>query len=417
MKRGYSRMRCGLIGNKLGHSFSPLIHSRLADYSYDLIELAEDEVESFVKDTALDAFNVTIPYKKTVMPFLDVISPEALAIGAVNTVVRKDGKLYGYNTDYYGFSRMLDILDTDVEGRKTVVFGTGGAATTVCAVLHDKGVSELVSVSSKNNTPEFLAPHRDAEIIVNTTPVGMFPKNGVSPLNLDDFPHCKGVLDVIYNPSKTRLLLDAEARGIKHVGGLPMLVAQAIQAFELFTGDSAEYGECERITELIESQTKNVILIGMPGCGKTTVGKIIASMLDRPFYDADETFTQAYGVTPADVIKSRGEDEFRKMEHSIAQDLGKLSGTVISCGGGVVTRKENYGVLHQNGTIVFLERELDKLSKEGRPLSQSRPLEEIYASRIDAYRRFADVSVKSTEIKDKTAELIISSLGLGKDTK
>ncbi len=410
MKQGYKNMKCGLLGEHLGHSFSPQIHSQLADYSYELIELAPEEVGPFVKSDKLDAYNVTIPYKKTVMPFLDVISPEAQAIGAVNTVVRREGKLYGYNTDYFGFNYMIDASGIEVKGKKALVFGTGGASVTVCAVLRDRGIGELVVISIEDNTPETLAKHPDADIIANATPVGMYPKNGSAPVDISLFPNCSGVLDVIYNPSKTKLLLDAESRGIPHINGLPMLVAQAAKAFEFFTGDSCEEGACERITRAIELQTKNVILIGMPGCGKSTVGKLIAKMLDRPFFDADEEFIKTFNVTPAEVIGAQGEEKFRQMEHEVTEMLGKLSGTVISCGGGVVTREYNYAPLHQNGTIIFLERELANLSTKGRPLSQANSLQSLYDARIDAYCRFADIRVASTEIPQKTAELMISRL-------
>ena len=412
MKKGYSDKRCGLLGEKLGHSFSPMIHGELADYSYDLVELPPDEVEAFVRSDKLDAYNVTIPYKKTVMPFLDEISDEAKAIGAVNTVVRRDGRLYGYNTDYFGFCHMLDISGIKVSGKKAMVFGTGGASVTVCAVLRDRGVRELAVISIEDNTPENLAKHTDTEIIVNATPVGMYPHNGKSPVDLSLFPKCEGVLDVVYNPARTKLLLDAEERGIASCGGLTMLVAQAAKAFEFFTGECAEDGACERITKKIEGQTKNIILVGMPGCGKSTVGRLIAKALDRPFHDADDVFTKTYEVSPADVINTEGEPTFRDMEHRIAFELGKLSGTVIACGGGVVTREENYAALHQNGTIVFLERALENLTTKGRPLSQTHSVETLYNNRIDKYRRFADVTVASTEIPHRTAELIIKELGL-----
>lgn len=403
-------MKCGLLGEKLGHSFSPMIHGELADYEYSLVELAPEELEEFVKGKTLDAYNVTIPYKKAVMPFLDVISDEAKAIGAVNTVVLRNGRLYGYNTDYFGFCHMLDISGISVKGKKAVVFGTGGASATVCTALHNRGARELVTVAIEDNNPSFLSKHTDAEIIVNATPVGMYPKNGVSPAELSAFPHCEGVLDVIYNPAKTKLLLDAEKLGIKHVNGLPMLVAQAAKAFEFFTGDTAEAGACERITAHIERQTKNIVLIGMPGCGKTTVGTILADILNRPFYDADEVFSSVYGVSPAEVIKSEGEAKFRDMEHKIAEELGKKSGAVIACGGGIVTREENYPSLHQNGTTVFIERELERLATNGRPLSQATSPRALYDSRINAYRRFADITVQSTEIPQKTANLIIKEL-------
>ncbi len=411
MHTGLSQMKCGLLGEKLGHSFSKIIHAELSDYSYELVELSADKVEDFVKNGNLDAFNVTIPYKKTVIPYLDIISHEAEAIGAVNTVVRKGGRLYGYNTDYFGFCHMLERSGIEVRGKKVLVLGTGGAAATVLAVLRDRCAAEIVSVSHKDNNCEFLSKHTDTEVIVNTTPVGMYPKVGVSPVELDMFPACTGVLDVIYNPSKTHLLLDAERRGITHINGLPMLVAQAVSACELFTGLSVKSGECERITKKIEADTKNIILIGMPGCGKTTLGKRIAQKLGRLFYDADDIFTKTYEITPAEVITNEGESVFREMEHKIAVELGKLSGAVISMGGGVVTRENNYEALHQNGTVIFLERELANLSKKGRPLSQSTPIEELYSARIDAYRRFADITVKSTEIPEKTAELTLKMLG------
>ena len=406
-------MKCGLLGEKLGHSFSPMIHENLADYSYELVELEEGQVGNFVRSGKLDAFNVTIPYKKTVMPFLDVISAEAQAIGAVNTVVRgADGNLYGYNTDYFGFSHMLDISSIQVEGKKAMVFGTGGASATVCAVLRDRGVRELVIIAIEDNTPENLARHKDTEIIVNATPVGMYPKNGASPTDLSLFPSCQGVLDVIYNPSRTKLLLDAEKKGIPAVNGLPMLVAQAAKAFEFFTGDKAEDGICERITKKIENDTKNIILIGMPGCGKSTVGKLVAQRLGRKFFDADEVFEKTYEVSPAEVIRTEGEETFRQMEHRIAEELGKLSGNVFACGGGVVTRDMNDNALHQNGTVIFLERALDKLATKGRPLSQKNGVEALYNARIDAYIRFSDLRIKSTEIPQKTAELIIQALGI-----
>lgn len=405
-------MRCGLIGRKLGHSFSPMIHAQLADYSYELVELEEYQIGDFINTDGFDAFNVTVPYKKTVIPFLDVISPEAEAIGAVNTVVRKNGKLYGYNTDYFGFSHMLHISGISVEGKKALVFGNGGASATVCAVLRDRGAGQLTVISRQDNTPENLTHYKDTQIIVNTTPVGMFPKNGEAPVDLSFFPLCEGVLDVIYNPSKTKLLLDAEARGIPAVNGLPMLVAQAIKAFELFVGDTAEQGVCEKITKKIENSTKNIILIGMPGCGKSTVGKLIAKKLCRHFHDADDVFTATYEVTPAEVIETKGEEAFRKMEHRIAEELGKLSGRVIACGGGVVTREYNYNALRQNGTVVFLNRKLENLTVKGRPLSASRGIETLYNERKDAYVRFSHLQIDSTEIPEKTADLIIKRLGM-----
>lgn len=405
-------MRCGLLGEHLGHSFSPLIHGELADYTYDLVERPPEEVEDFVCNGGYDAFNVTIPYKKTVIPFLDKISPEAERIGAVNTVVRRaDGTLEGYNTDYFGFDGMLTASGIEVCGKKALVLGSGGASATVQAVLRDRGARELIIVGrSLENNYDNLDRHADAEVIINTTPVGMYPQNAVSPIDLSMFPHCRGVLDVIYNPARTALVLDAEARGIPAMSGLFMLVGQAVKAFEFFTGDTAEVGAIERITRKIAQQTQNIILIGMPGCGKSTVGKLLAEKTNRPFIDADDEFSVMHGMTPAEAINTLGEDRFREMEHEVLLSLGKESGRVIACGGGVVTREYNYRPLHQNGVIIYLKRELSRLATGGRPLSQRTSPEALYLARKDAYERFADLTVDSTEIPERTAETMLSSL-------
>lgn len=411
MKTGYTSKRCGLLGEHLGHSFSPLIHGELADYSYSLCEVAPEGLEDFLKNGELDAFNVTIPYKKDVMPFLDEISPEALSIGAVNTVVRdSEGRLHGYNTDYFGFDYMIDASHTDLRGKKAIVFGTGGASVTVCTVLRDRGVSELAVIGIEDNTPENIAKHADAKIVVNATPVGMYPNNGKSPVSLSCFPECEAVLDVVYNPIRTALMLEAEEKGITAVSGLSMLVAQAAKAFEFFTGDTYEEGAIERITSLISKDTRNVILVGMPGCGKSTVGKILARTLKREFFDADAEFAVMHSITPADAINTLGEEKFRLMEHETLLELGKKSGVVIACGGGAVTKEYNYAPLHQNGTIIFLERELSKLSSAGRPLSLKTSPEELYKKRVDSYLRFADIRISSTEIPEKTAQKMKEAL-------
>lgn len=420
MKQGFSSMRCGLLGEHLSHSFSPLIHASLCDYTYELAECAPDAVEAFVKQGGFDAFNVTIPYKKAIIPYLDRISPEAASIGAVNTVVRRaDGTLDGYNTDYFGFDAMLSASKIDVRGKKALVLGSGGASATVQAVLRDRGVGEIIVVGrSLENNYENLGRHTDAQVIVNTTPVGMYPKNGTSPIELANFPKCIGVLDVIYNPAKTALVLDAEERGIPAMSGLLMLVAQAARAFEYFTGDMVEDGAIEEITQRLSAMTGNVILIGMPGCGKSTVGQLLSEKMGRPFFDADDEFLKRHGISPAEAITTRGEEIFRAMEHEVTLALGAMSGAVISCGGGVVTREINYRPLHQNGVIVYLRRELSKLTSSGRPLSQKTSPEALYLARKDAYERFADLTVDSTEIPDKTAEAMLSAISAfykGKD--
>ena len=405
-------MKCGLLGEHLGHSFSPLIHGELADYTYDLVERAPEEVGNFVRNGGYDAFNVTIPYKKTVIPFLDKISPEAERIGAVNTVVRRaDGTIEGYNTDYFGFDGMLTASGIEVCGKKAVILGGGGASLTVQTVLRDRGAREIVVVDlNLENNYSNLDRHADADVIVNATPVGMYPNNGKSLVDLSTFPHCRGVLDVIYNPARTALVLDAEERGIPAMSGLFMLVGQAVKAFEFFTGDTAEVGVIERITRKIAQQTQNIILIGMPGCGKSTVGKLLAEKTNRPFFDADDEFSVMHGMTPAEAINTLGEDRFREMEHEVLLSLGKESGRVIACGGGVVTRDYNYRPLHQNGVIIYLKRELSLLATGGRPLSQKTSPEALYLARKDAYERFADLTVDSTEIPECTADAMLSAL-------
>jgi shikimate dehydrogenase len=271
-------------------------------------------------------------------------------------------------------------------------------------------VRELISISHKDNTKENIAKHADAEVIVNATPVGMFPNNRTSPTSLEHFPKCTLVLDVIYNPARTELLLEAERRGITAVNGLPMLVAQAARAYEYFTGDTCEESDIEKIISDIGKEMRNIILVGMPGCGKSTVGKILANKLDRSFYDADEEFTKMHGLTPAEAITSLGEQRFREMEHSTLEAICKISGAVIATGGGAVTREYNYPTLHQNGTIIFLERALDKLTSRGRPLSQSTSIEELYKKRKDLYFAFSDIRVESTEVPALTADKISDEL-------
>ncbi|MBQ9086586.1 MAG: shikimate kinase [Clostridia bacterium] len=411
MKTGYKQMRCGLLGEHLGHSFSPQIHAAIADYGYDLVELPQEQVGEFVKHGGYDAFNVTIPYKQTVIPFLNTVSPEADRIGAVNTVVRhSDGTVHGYNTDYFGFSYMIDRLGIDVRGKKAMVLGTGGASLTARTVLSDRGVRELVVIGIEDNTPENLALHSDTEIIVNATPVGMYPHTGKTPVSLSLFPQCLAVLDVIYNPARTALILEAEERKIPYINGLYMLVAQAVKAFEFFTGDPAEEGIIDVITKQIEDQTRNIILIGMPGCGKSTAGRLLADQMDRPFYDADDEFTAMHDMTPAQAIRELGEDRFRQMEHLVLCELGKKSGTVIACGGGVITREYNYAPLHQNGVILYLKRELSRLATDGRPLSQKTSVEALFAARKEGYERFADLQIQNTEIPEKTVDAMLAAL-------
>ena len=411
--------RCGLIGEHLTHSFSAIIHKELGDYSYGLFELEPDKVGEFIKSGELDAFNVTIPYKKTVIPFLDRVSNIAERIGAVNTVVRReDGSLEGYNTDYFGFDRMITASGIGVKSKKVIVLGSGGASLTVQTVLADRGAKEITVIGrSLENNYNNIDRNYDAEVIVNTTPVGMYPRNGESPIRLENFKKCEGVLDLIYNPAKTALLLEAEKLGIPHINGLYMLVAQAVRAYELFTDREAGEHIIENTVEKIERETKNIVLVGMPGCGKSTVGKILAEKLGRKFLDADTEFEKMHGLTPAKAINTLGEDTFRNMETETLGSLCKESGKVIACGGGAVTRVENYPLLRQNGTVIYLKRELSRLATNSRPLSQKRNVEELYRERKEAYESFSHLTVESTEEPQKTAEQMLAALGYTEEKK
>ena len=410
MKNGYSQMKCGLLGEHLTHSFSPLIHKMLADYEYKIYDIAPDALEKFVKDSDVDAFNVTIPYKKAVMPFLDEISAEATAIGAVNVVVRKNGKLYGYNTDYFGFSYMLDSAKINVSGKKALLFGNGGAAATIKAVLADRGIGETVIIDKDDNTPENLMLHTDTCLVINASPVGMYPNNRKAVVDLSRFPKCQAVLDIVYNPARTELILQAEALGITAVGGLSMLVAQAARGFEHFTSDTYENGIIEKIIDQICRDTQSIILVGMPSSGKSTIGSLLAERLSRSFFDADTEFEKMHGITPATAINTLGEPKFREMESATLAELGKMSGAIIATGGGAVTREENYPSLHQNGIIVYLKRDLDKLSTEGRPLSQKNGLAELFEKRKAAYERFADITIENNGTPEETAVNLLCAL-------
>lgn len=403
--------KAGLIGHKLGHSFSPQIHAGLADYEYKLYEMEEDEIGTFLKSCPLDALNVTIPYKKTVMPYLHHISETALKIGSVNTIVKKPDGLYGYNTDYYGFSYMVEISGIEIRNKKVLVLGTGGASLTVKAVLADMGAKEIISISRNGeNNYNNINIHKDADVIVNTTPVGMYPNNGTAPVSLQDFPSLTGVLDLIYNPSVTKLLFDAKNLGIPHINGLPMLSAQAKKAAELFLDTKISDDVIPAIVKRIEEQLKNIVLIGMPGCGKSTAGRLLAQRLSRSFSDTDEIIVNNSSMPIPEIFSRYGEDEFRKREHEAAIEAGKASGAVIATGGGIVTRKENYYPLHQNSFIVWLMRDTALLPTDGRPISQKSNMEKLYETRKPLYESFADIKIQVSEAPEETVQRIIDEI-------
>lgn len=387
-------MKCGLLGHPLGHSYSPTIHSYLGTYSYELFDTPPEQLHNFLKSADFSGINVTIPYKKTVLQYCDELSDRARMLGAVNTIVQKNnGSLIGHNTDYFGFQYMLSKSKIDVADRKVLVLGSGGASNTVCCVLRELGANVIIISRSGENNYSNVHLHKDASLIVNTTPVGMYPHTLDSPLDLGLFPNLEGVLDVIYNPARTKILLDAEQRGLTAVNGLIMLVAQAKESAEWFSEKPIDDHIIDKIHAILKKRMENTILIGMPGCGKTTIGKSLAQKLNKSFADLDKAFEEKYGISPGETITKFGEDIFRKQETAIIQEFGKKSGLVIATGGGCVTREENYLPLHQNGTIYRVERDLDLLATDGRPLSRSTNLKAMYAVRKAMYERFADVTV------------------------
>ncbi len=405
-------LQCGLLGEKLRHSYSPAIHRRLGDYAYTLIEKSPEEVGAFLQSGSFHGINVTIPYKKTVMPYCAALSDTARAIGAVNTVVRRaDGTLYGDNTDAYGFSYMVKKAGVEVSGAKALVLGSGGASATVCAVLRSLGAKEVVVISrSGADHYENLSRHSDAEIIVNTTPLGMYPHNGASPVDLTAFPACRGVLDVVYNPRRTALCLLAEERGIPWESGLTMLVAQAKRASELFTGCEIEDSLIDAITRELRTEMENIILIGMPGSGKSAIAAALSEKLARRAVDSDAEIVRRAGKSIPEIFREEGEEAFRRLESEVLRDLGKESGLIIATGGGVVTRKENYAPLHQNGTLFHIRRDLASLPTEGRPLSQAGKLSEMWEVRKALYEAFCDIEIENDATVTVAAEKIWEAL-------
>jgi shikimate dehydrogenase len=402
-------MNCGLLGEKLGHSYSPAIHAMLADYDYRLYEKSPGELEDFLLRGGWDGLNVTIPYKKAVMPYCAELSDTARRCGSVNTLLRlPGGAIRGENTDAYGFSYLLQSLGFDPAGKKCVIFGSGGAAATVRAVLAEKGAGGIVTVSrSGEDNYENLARHADAAFVVNATPAGMFPHNGGAAASLAPFTRCEAVADLIYNPARTALLMEAERLGIPCANGLGMLAAQAKRSAELFLGADIPDGEIARIEEKLSREMRNIVLIGMPGAGKTAVGKELAARTGRPFADTDAMIEERTGRPVPRILAEDGEDAFRTLETDAIREAGKRSGTVIATGGGCVTRPENLPYLRQNGVIVWLKRDLSMLPREGRPLSLAGGPEALYEIRRPLYERFADAVIESGAAVDATVRLLM----------
>ena len=400
-------MEYGLLGEKLGHSFSPQIHRDLAGYDYQLLPTPPEAVEDLFARRAFQGLNVTIPYKRTVMPLCDEIDPRAAAIGAVNTVVNRNGRLTGYNTDIDGFLYMARRAGMDMAGKKVVILGSGGTSRTARAAAGELGAREIITVSRHGeDNYQNLSRHADAQVLVNTTPVGMYPNWGQSPVSLESFPALEGVLDVVYNPLRTALLLQAEERGLPRSCGLPMLVAQAKRAAELFTGQNIDDSRTEAVLHGLREQLTSIVLIGMPGCGKTTVGRALAEKLGRTFVDLDGEIIRRAGTSIPEIFAREGEAGFRERESALVREFGERTGLVVSTGGGVVTRRENYIPLKQNGLLLHLRRDPAALPTDGRPLSQATAPEELWRRRAPLYAAFADGEIDNNGTLAGTLEQI-----------
>lgn len=402
-------MRCGLLGRTLGHSFSPAIHAAIdANYSYELFECEPDVLDAFFQED-WQGINVTIPYKETVMPYCTDIDDKATRIGCVNTIVRDAaGHLHGTNTDYDGFAFALDHAGIKITNRKCLILGNGATSKTIRTVLEDKGAREILNIARHDGIPySDIHLHHDAEVIVNATPVGMYPKNPARLIDLDSFNYLEAVFDVIYNPHRTQLLLDAESLDVKTCDGLPMLVAQAVYAAKHFAGITDIEARIVPILEKMQRDDENIVLIGMPGVGKSTIGKRLAEALKRPFVDIDAKIEERYGSVP-DYINTHGIDAFRAIETAVVAEFGKEHGQIIATGGGCVTVPTNKDLLRQNGRLYWLQRPLEQLPTNGRPLSAGGidTLKALYKERQPLYADFADVTVQNTRISDTVQQIL-----------
>ncbi len=406
----------GCIGEKLSHSFSKEIHARLAPYSYELCEVPREKLAEFFAKRDFYGINVTIPYKQDVIPFLDEISDEARAIGAVNTIVNRGGRLSGYNTDHYGMTALIRRAGIEVKNKNALVLGSGGTSKTAVAVLSDLGAKRVLRVSRTGRedcvTYEYAQKLKDTQIIVNTTPCGMFPNPSGTPVDIDLYPEICGVTDAVYNPLKTNLVLDAREKGIPASGGLFMLVAQAAKACELFTGQSVPDSRTENVFREICGQKENIVLTGMPGCGKSTVGRILSERTGKTFFDTDALFEESTGEKAGDYIRAHGEESFRDKESEVISGLSSVQGAVIATGGGAVLRRQNVRALKRNGRVVFINRPVELLKVDkSRPLSETRELlKKRYDERYGIYKNSADFEITGDKTPEETAAEILEMM-------
>lgn len=398
-------MKYGLIGEKLGHSLSPEIY-RSVGLDYELMELKREELADFMRSGALTAFNVTIPYKQSVMKFLDFIDEEAGKINAVNTVVRKGGKRYGYNTDIFGMRLALSKSGIELKGKNVMILGTGGTSNTAYYMAKTANAASVVKVSrtgevNYNNCYSLT----DTDVIINTTPIGMYPFINAAPIDIAGFKKLSGVFDAVYNPLNTDLVTAARDTGIKASGGLYMLVGQAVKSISIFNDTDIDYDLINKIYNNLTKKFSNIVLIGMPSCGKSAIGKKTAEILNRDFIDTDELFEKTYGKTPEQIIVSMGENVFRQMETEVIKNIVK-GNSVISTGGGIVTKKENISLLKRNGVIIYIERALNLLETIGRPLSAKSGVKTLFDTRRPLYEGCCDIKIKN----DKTIDIAVKEV-------
>lgn len=407
-------MKYGLIGEKLGHSFSKEIHEMLGYYKYEIHEVAKSDIDSFMKQHDFLGINVTIPYKETVIPYLDEISAQAASIKAVNTIVNINGKLIGHNTDYFGMLALIKRNKLDVNNKKVLILGTGGTSKTAYAVLSDLGARQILKASIIDEPgtityEEANTIHNDVDIIINTTPVGMYPKNDGQIIDLDNFKNVIGVIDVVYNPLRTNLVLQAKTKNLIAEGGLYMLVGQAVYAAGIFLNKEIDLNIIDEIYEKIKNDKENIVLIGMPSSGKSTIGKILSEQLNKKLIDTDELIVNKINMSIAEYMKTHSEKEFRDIETECVKEAAKMSNVVVATGGGAILRTENVNVLKQNGKLYFLKRNLELLTPtESRPFSSDmEALKKRYTERLPIYESVCDVVIdNNNEISDAVKQIL-----------
>ena len=393
-------MKVGLIGEKLGHSFSKTIHEQIMDYTYDLIPLNLEEFHDFMKKKEFDAINVTIPYKEKVIPYLDEMDEKAKSIGAINAIKNVNGRLIGTNTDFDGLKQMIQN-HFEIQNSIVAICGSGGTSKTAYAVCKDLNVKEIIQVARNRDIPyityEQLKNRKEIEYIINTTSVGMSPNILSSIVDLDDYPNLKGVIDVVYNPLLTSLCYEAKQRNIPYICGLEMLVGQAISAIEFFTNQEVDPSLIQKISKEIYVKKRNIVLIGMPSCGKTSLGRKLSKELGYEFIDLDKRIVEKTQKTIPEIFKESGEEGFRKIEAEVCLEVSKCNHTVISCGGGIIKNEINMKALALNGFIIYIKRDVDRLLVgNGRPLSKDKhTLVKMFEEREPYYLKYSDASVSN----------------------